>query len=84
MKSQNFSVIHRAPGHWDIYIEEDRAFRIRGTPGAFILIAEREQPNPQATFKTVSACMAFVCDAIMFEHITESPLKDGNNILIKP
>lgn len=76
----NFSVIHRNHGHWDITTKEGRAFRIRGTPGNFMAMDEREHPYPVTKFKTVGACMAFICDELMNEHITESPRRDGNNV----
>ena len=42
MKIENFSVINRNYGHWDIVTDKSRAFRLRGGPGKYIVIDERE------------------------------------------
>ena len=70
----NFSVVRRNYGHWDICTKEDgRAFAIRGGPGRYYLRDERQDgsPRPRATtaFKTLGACMTFVCDVLMYELI---------------
>lgn len=80
----NFSVIKRNYGHWDICTNEGRAFRIRGTPGDFSVLDERTRPYPTTKFKTISACMSFICDELMHEEIMESPCGDGNNLPLKP
>lgn len=80
----NFSVHKRNYGHWDICTERGRAFRIRGTPGEFMAMDERERPYAVTKgFKTVATCMAFIADQLMFEEILESPLRDGNNVPIQ-
>jgi len=65
----SFEVIHRNPGHWDIYIREGRAFRIRGGPGKYKAMDERQKPYPVVEFKTIGTCMQYICDALMFETI---------------
>lgn len=63
-----FSVIRRNYGHWDIVnSRQGRVFRIRGGPGAYKAMDEREQPYPVTEFRTMIACMAFICDELMYE-----------------
>lgn len=70
MKPTGFSVIRRNIGHWDICTQgAGRAFRIRGGPGKYLAMDEREKPYPVTEFKTITACMAFICDAMMHELI---------------
>lgn len=67
----NFSVNRRNYGHWDICTKEGRAFAIRGGPGYYYLRDERRgHSNEPIRYKTLMACMVFVCDAFMYEHIT--------------
>lgn len=76
----NFSVIKRNYGHWDITnSERGRVFRIRGTPGDFWAMDEREQPYPVTKFKTITACMSFITDELMHEEIVKDERGDGNN-----
>lgn len=67
----SFSVSYRNYGHWDIYYRNvGRIFRIRGGPGKYVVIDEREGvDNKPLPFKTVQACMSYVCDELMFELI---------------
>jgi hypothetical protein len=66
----SFEVVYRNPGHWDILHHGlGRLFRIRGGPGKYLALDEREHPFPITEFKTLSTCMAFVCDQLMFELI---------------
>jgi hypothetical protein len=69
----SFSVINRYYGHWDIIVDNNRWFRIRGGPSKYYVIDERpgepNKPFPKKEFKTVSACMAYICDELMFELI---------------
>lgn len=65
MKS-NFLVIYRDTHHWDIYIDGNRAFKIRGKPGRIELIDKDEKGF--IYFKTVSLCMAYLCEELMFEN----------------
>ncbi|MHB1097971.1 MAG: hypothetical protein ACYCZR_00320 [Burkholderiales bacterium] len=65
-----FSVVRRNFGHWDICTREaGRVFRIRGGPGRYLAMDERESPYPVTEFKTITACMSFICDALMHELI---------------
>lgn len=65
-----FSVVRRNYGHWDIVDRErGRLFRIRGGPGKYLAMDERERPYPVTEFKTISTCMAWICDQLMFELI---------------
>lgn len=71
-EAMSFSVIKRNYGHWDIVIPNDgRIFRVRGGPGKYLVLDERPQHIRKQTqeFKTVSACMAYICDLLMFELI---------------
>jgi hypothetical protein len=64
-----FSVNRRNPGHWDIYGEKARLFRVRGGPGKYLAMDERASPYPVTEFRTITACMAFICDTLMHELI---------------
>lgn len=65
---ENFKVIYRNYGHWDICNNEHgRIFVIRGGPGNYRV--RNEITNTSTKFKTVSACMSFICDKLMFELI---------------
>lgn len=68
---ENFSVNYRNHGHWDIYSSSERLFRIRGGPEAYYVLDEREKNanKGKKDFKTVIACMVYVCDELMFELI---------------
>lgn len=67
---ENFSVNKRNPGHWDIYGNKGRLFRIRGGPGRYVVFDERKEENKEAQyFKTVSGCMVYICDILMWELI---------------
>jgi len=69
--AEDFTVIWRNPGHWDIGTLKGRAFAIRGGPGKYYIRDERPDKNrsEMREFKTVEACMAYICDELMFEHI---------------
>lgn len=69
---RDFSVYERNPGHWDIYINNvGRVFKIRGNHGIQIVIDTRNPkpsiPHKSIEFKTVQACMSYICDELMFE-----------------
>jgi len=66
---QNFSVIRRNYGHWDIVNDKRRLFRIRGGPSDYRVIDERKSTFEHFTFRTIAACMSFVCDELMYELI---------------
>jgi len=67
---ESFNVIYRNYGHWDIY-QQGRIFRIRGGPGKYCVLDEREDHRGEEPkeFKTVQACMGYICDNLMFELI---------------
>ncbi len=73
MVTSSFSVNRRnwgGHGHWDIYGKDGRMFRIRGGPGKYSVYDERlERPIGPKSFKTVIACMNYICDELMFELI---------------
>jgi len=66
-----FFVNQRNPGHWDIHSDGARIFRIRGGPGKYWVGDERPTGEDKGGkhFNTVSACMAYICDELMFELI---------------
>ena len=69
---EGFSVIYRNYGHWDIVQRgPGRIFRIRGGPGKYRVIDEREEcrGKERKIFKTVQACMGYIADELMFELI---------------
>lgn len=66
----NFTVVYRNYGHWDIVDDTGRKFRIRGGPGAYVVMDERSKETYGDTpFNTVQACMGHICDKLMFELI---------------
>ena len=65
----HFSVLRRNYGHWDICSKDGRLFRIRGGPGKYLAMDERAKPYPVTEFRTISACMQFITDELMFELI---------------
>ena len=65
----DFSTHRRNPGHWDIYNDKRRIFRIRGGPGCYTAMDERQPPYPTTDFKTLSSCMQFICEDLMHELI---------------
>lgn len=70
-----FGVVKRNFGHWDVIVDKGRVFRVRGAPGKYVVIDERPIQHRKETmpFKTVSTCMTYICDELMFEQIrTES------------
>lgn len=67
---KGFTVLYRNYGHWDVYQNNGRIFRIRGGPGAYCVLDERGERNtPKKEFRTVQACMTYICDDLMFELI---------------
>ena len=77
---ENFQVIRRNFGHWDILVPgKGRAFRIRGEPGAYIVMDERTRNSADMPFKTVTACMTYICEIFMYENVQ---LKNSNPTVI--
>ena len=67
---QDFQVIRRNFGHWDIYTSKGRVFCIRGGPSDYFVRHERtDTQKPSARFKAVQACMGYITDQLMFELI---------------
>ena len=71
-EAASFSVTKRNIGHWDIsQANVGRVFRIRGGPGSYWISDEREGKGQNSRllsdFKTVSACMSYICDQLMYE-----------------
>jgi hypothetical protein len=67
---QNFSVNRRNYGHWDVYGEKkNRIFTIRGAPGKYCVDGDHEKDGVSVSFKTLSACMTYICDDLMYELI---------------
>jgi len=71
---ENFSVIRRNFGHWDIVQnEKGRVFRLRGGPSQWDVIDERVgkgQNSSMQAFKDQSAAMAYICAELMHELLT--------------
>lgn len=65
---KGFTVVRRNFGHWDI-CNDGRMFRVRGGPGKYLVIDERTRPGGVTNFKTIAACMSFICDDLMYELI---------------
>lgn len=66
---EGFNVAYRNYGHWDIWNNAGRIFRIRGGPGKYSVLDERGQDLPVKEFNTVLACMNYICDELMYELI---------------
>jgi hypothetical protein len=72
----HFSITRRNYGHWDIEIGNGRLYAIRGGPGKYYIRDERKingfdesEEEELPYFKTVSACMSYICDKLMYELI---------------
>ena len=66
----NFVIHRRNYGHWDVCDNNGRLFRVRGGPGKYLVSDERKDADHSwKEFKTLSACMAYICDDLMFELI---------------
>lgn len=74
-----FSVVKRNHGHWDFNGENGRLFRVRGTPGDWWAMDERDKPYPVTKFKSFTACVAFITDELMYEELVAEYLGSGNN-----
>ena len=67
---KGFQVVYRNYGHWDIWQDQGRIYRIRGGPGKYEVLPERsKESEPVVNFKTVQMCMSYICDNLMFELI---------------
>ena len=68
----NFGIHRRNYGHWDVTCREHgRLFRLRGGPGEWCVIDERERGKSKTIdFKDQSAAMAYVCAELMHELLT--------------
>lgn len=69
----SFQMVRRNPGHWDIYSKDSRHFCIRGEADRFTVWNERDPKRDlPSVFRTVDACMAYVCAELMTETSVES------------
>lgn len=67
---QDFRVVYRNYGHWDIWQNNERIYRIRGGPGKYWISGEHfRQDDQDKEFKTVQACMTYITDLLMYELI---------------
>ena len=67
---QDFQVVYRNYGHWDIWQNNERIYRIRGGPGKYWISGEHSRQDDQdKEFKTVQACMTYITDLLMYELI---------------
>lgn len=65
-----FTVRKRNPGHWDMSApDHGRIFRIRGGPGKYLAMDERQCVGTSKEFKTLATCMAYICEELMYELI---------------
>lgn len=62
-----FSVIWRNPGHWDVFADGPRAFRIRGEAPEVVVFDERDGhlKDPARDFRSVAIAMAWIADTLM-------------------
>ena len=67
---QDFRVVYRNYGHWDIWQNNKRIYRIRGGPGKYWISGEHSRQDDQdKEFKTLQACMTYITDLLMYELI---------------
>ena len=67
---QDFRVVYRNYGHWDIWQNNERIYRIRGGPGKYWISGEHSRNDDQdKEFKTLQACMTYITDLLMYELI---------------
>lgn len=62
-----FRVVHQNPNHWDIYDDDKRIYKIRGEKGKIGIYSVDGILLVLGGFKTVTACMAYLCDILMYE-----------------
>lgn len=72
-----FSVVKRNYGHWDFTFREGRLFRLRGQPGRWLAMDEREGSYPVTEFRSFSLALAFIADTLMHEDLVAD--ETGNN-----
>jgi len=75
-----FKVVKRNVAHWDFVGEQGRLFRLRGTPGEWLAMDERERPHPVTKFKTFSSALLFITETLMHEDVAQDPKSPSNNI----
>ncbi len=76
MEQRGFSVHRRDEGHWDIWGDKGREWRIRGEHGAASVYDERRDKNgvwlpdrhPTMKFPSVSSAFAFIAGHYMMEY----------------
>ena len=67
---QDFQVVYRNYGHWDIWQNNERIYCIRGGPGKYWISGEHSRQDDQdKEFKTLQACMTYITDLLMYELI---------------
>lgn len=64
-----FQVVYRNYGHWDIWQKNERIYRIRGGPSKYWVSGDHSRQGETAEFNTVSACMSYITDKLMYELI---------------
>ncbi|MFW6310840.1 MAG: hypothetical protein ACOC1K_01245 [Nanoarchaeota archaeon] len=74
---KDFQVIYRNPGHWDIIQNKNRIYKIRGGPGKYYVIPQKNYEKIKL-FNSVQSCMSFICDKLMYELI----IADGQDFKI--
>jgi hypothetical protein len=75
----NFGIHRRNYGHWDVCDSTGRLFMVRGGPGKYLVSdVRKDRDNTWKEFKTLTACMSYICDDLMFELI----IADGQNPVV--
>lgn len=64
-----FKVVWRNYGHWDVWKNDRRIYRIRGGPGNYWVDGDHYMQGDHFEGKTVGICMAYITDKLMFELI---------------
>ncbi len=59
---RDLSVDYKNPGHWDIYEDGRKIYKIRGVPGSYIVIDCINTYNNKEDLTTVGDCMSYICD----------------------
>ena len=67
---KGFQVEYRNYGHWDIYQNNERIYRIRGGPGKYWVSGDYSKQSDQGKeFKTLQMAIGYITDLLMYELI---------------
>ena len=70
---KGFEVVYRNYGHWDVYQNGSRIYKIRGGPGKYWVSDEiSNNSDRRKDFKTLQMAIGYITDTLMYELIIAS------------